>query len=159
MKSKAVKGSRALRLTLAAVATMVALPAPAQKLLDGDSLEVGGKTYRLYGIDAPDGAQICADGWPAGDAAERYLGALIEGKQIACVPIVGERRGEISAICRADEVDIGAAMVTGGYAYADVPYSARYVAQEAAAASALRGVHAHGCLTPWEWRARLGEER
>ena len=159
MKSKAVKLSRATlsrhRLTLAAIAMMVTLPAAAQKSVDGDSIEVGGKTYRLYGVDAPDVAQICADGWPAGHAAEQYLGTLIVGKQISCVPIGGERRGEIVAICRADDVDLGAAMVTGGYAYAEVPHSARYVSQEAAAASALRGIHAHTCVTPWEWRARL----
>jgi endonuclease YncB( thermonuclease family) len=163
MKSKAVKLSRARlfrhRLTLAAIMAMVALPAAAQKPVDGDSIEVGGKTYRLYGVDAPDVAQICADGWPAGHAAEQYLGTLIAGKQISCVPIGGDRRGEIVAICRADDVDLGAAMVTGGFAYAEVPHSARYVAQEAAAASALRGLHAHDCVTPWEWRARLEEDR
>ncbi|MFO1160557.1 MAG: thermonuclease family protein [Reyranellaceae bacterium] len=147
------------RLTLATVVLMVAAPAHAQKPIDGDSIEVGGKTYRLYAVDAPDVAQICADGWPAGYAAEQYLGTLIEGKKIACVPIAGERAGEIVAICRADDVDLGAAMVTGGYAYAEVPNSARYVAQEAAAASALRGVHGHNCVTPWEWRARLEESR
>lgn len=163
MKSKAVRLSRATlcyrRLTLAIAALVVALPAAAQKSVDGDSIELGGKTYRLYGVDAPDVAQICADGWPAGHAAEQYLGTLIAGKQISCVPIGGEHSGEIVAICRADDVDLGAAMVTGGYALAEVPNSARYVSQEAAAASALRGIHAHDCVTPWEWRARLEEER
>jgi endonuclease YncB( thermonuclease family) len=147
------------RSVLAALALTAALPAHGQKPVDGNSIEVGGKTYRLYGVEAPDAAQTCAAGWPAGQAAERYLGTLVSGKQISCVPMGDEREGEIIAICRADDVDIGAAMVTGGYAYADVPNSARYVSQEAAAASASRGVHAHGCITPWEWRARLGEER
>ncbi|MGD9885309.1 MAG: thermonuclease family protein [Reyranella sp.] len=163
MKSKTVKRSRTTlachRLSLAALAMVIALPADAQKSVDGDSIEMGGKTYRLHGVDAPDVAQICADGWPAGHAAEQYLATLIAGKQLSCVPLGTERGGEIIAICRADEVDLGAAMVTGGYAYAEVPHSARYISQEAAAASALRGIHAHDCVTPWEWRARLGEER
>jgi endonuclease YncB( thermonuclease family) len=163
MKSKAVKPSRATlsrhRPILVAIAMTIALPAAAQKSVDGDSIELGGRTYHLYGVDAPDVAQVCADGWPAGHAAERYLDTLIAGKQISCVPIGGDRHGEIVAICRADDVDLGAAMVTGGYAYAEVPNSARYIAQEAAAASALRGIHAHTCVTPWEWRARLGGER
>jgi endonuclease YncB( thermonuclease family) len=163
MKTKGLTSTRAanlgFRLALAALSMLVVLPASAQKPIDGDSIDLGGKTYRLYGVEAPDVAQICTDGWPAGHAAEQYLSALIKGKQISCVPIVGQEAGEIFAICRADSVDLGAAMVTGGYAYADVPYSARYVSQEAAAAKALRGVHAHDCVTPWEWRSRLGEER
>ena len=43
-------------------------PAAAQ-VTDGDSLKQGGKTYRLWGIDAPELAQTCADGWPAGKLA------------------------------------------------------------------------------------------
>ena len=163
MKSKSVNQLRATRachrLSLAAIAIMIALPASAQKSVDGDSLELGGKTYRLHGVDAPDVAQVCADGWPAGHVAEQYLATLMEGKELSCVPLGGERGGEIVAICRADDVDLGAAMVTGGYAYAEVPHSARYISQEAAAVSALRGIHAHACVTPWEWRARLGEEQ
>lgn len=159
MKMKALKSTHVAslqcRLAVAAFSLLVALPVGAQKPIDGDSIEVAGRAYRLYGVEAPDVAQICADGWPAGHAAEQYLGALIKGKQISCVPIVGQEAGEIRAICRADSVDLGAAMVTGGYAYADVPYSARYVSQEAAAAKALRGVHAHDCATPWEWRSRF----
>ena len=129
--------------------------AEAQTVVDGDSIEIGSTTYRLHGIEAPETAQVCADGWPAGYAAEEYLGELIGGKRITCAPTTGARNGETAAICRADGVDLGAAMVTGGFAFAFVPYSARYVSQEAAAASAQRGVHAHNWLTPWKWRARL----
>ena len=130
-------------------------PAAAQVVVDGDSLEVGSTTYRLHGIDAPETGQICPDGWPAGYEAEEYLGELVEGKQVTCTPITGGRDGETVAICRADGVDLGAAMVTGGFAFAFVPYSARYISQEAAAVGAHRGVHAHKCLAPWKWRARL----
>jgi endonuclease YncB( thermonuclease family) len=147
------------RLVGAALVILVASRVGAQSVIDGDSIDVDGKIYRLHGVDAPDSSQICADGWPAGYAAERYLDDLIEGKRIRCVPIVGGREDDTTAICRADGVDLGAAMVTGGYAFAYVPYSARYIAQEAAAASAHRGVHAHKCIAPWEWRARLGQSR
>jgi endonuclease YncB( thermonuclease family) len=108
----------------------------------------------LYGIDAPDDGQICPDGWPAGYEAGAYLGRLINGKTVICTPIGWPKKDETDAICRADGVDVGAAMVTGGMAYAFVPYSARYITQEDAAARANRGVHGHRCLAPWEWRAR-----
>lgn len=130
-------------------------PVAAQTVVDGDSIELDGKVYRLYGIDAPDHGQICPDGWPAAYEAEAYLGQLIGGKTITCMPIGLPERKEVDAICRADGVDVGAAMVTGGMAYAFVPYSVRYISQESAAASANRGVHRHKCLSPWERRARI----
>ncbi len=144
---------RCVLLTVAVL--LVASPAVAQTVVNGDSLEVNGKTYRLHGIDAPDDGQVCPDGWPAAYEAESYLGQLIKDRTVTCMAIGWPSREETTAICRADGVDVGAAMVTGGMAYAYVPYSARYITQEAAAASAKRGVHQHKCLAPWEWRAQL----
>jgi endonuclease YncB( thermonuclease family) len=153
-------GRRSMRIPVSRLALVMAahcleLPVAAQTVVDGDSIELNGKTYRLYGIDAPDDGQICPDGWPAAYEAEAYLGQLIGGKTVTCMPIGLPQRNETDAICRADGVDVGAAMVTGGMAYAFVPYSVRYLTQEDAAASANRGVHRHKCLAPWTWRARV----
>ena len=134
------------------------LPVAAQNVIDGDTLTLKGTTYRLYGIAAPDEDQICADGWPAGFEAEAYLSRLIEGKTVVCTPVSQPDRAETDAICHADGVDVGGAMVTGGMALAFVPRSARYITQEEAAAKAGRGVHRHGCVAPWEWRARIAPE-
>lgn len=142
------------RIALIIVGLCLALPVAAQKVVDGDSIELNGKTYRLYGIDAPDDGQICPDGWPAAYEAEAYLGQLLRGKTVTCMPIGMPQGDETDAICRADGVDVGAAMVTGGMAHAFVPYSVRYITQESAAANASRGVHGHKCLAPWDWRAR-----
>lgn len=131
----------------------LALPVATQSVVNSDSIELNGKAYRLYGIDAPDDGQICPDGWPAAYEAEAYLGQLIGGKTVTCMPIGLPQRKETDAICRADGLDVGAAMVTGGMAYAFVPYSVRYITQESAAASANRGVHRHKCLAPWDWRS------
>ena len=142
-----------------ALATAAALvmggPVAAQHVVDGDTIKLDGVIYQLHGIDAPETPQICADGWPAGYEAEEYLGRLIDGKHISCIGISRNGDGESVAICNADGVDLGAAMVTGGYAFAFVPYSARYISQEDAAMSARRGVHGHHCLAPWKWRAHL----
>jgi endonuclease YncB( thermonuclease family) len=56
---------------LAASLTLAALPAFAEsvRVVDGDTLRVDGVTYRLWGIDAPESGQPCADGWPAGQTA------------------------------------------------------------------------------------------
>ena len=145
-----------MRCVLLTVAVLLsASPVAAQTAVDGDSLELNGKTYRLHGIDAPDDGQVCPDGWPAAYEAEAYLGQLIKDKTVTCTPIGLPQKEHTNAICRADGVDVGAAMVTGGMAYAYVPYSARYITQEGAAASARRGVHRHKCMAPWESRAQM----
>ena len=157
IRMKKISFPTPLAALLVSLATATAAPAPAsaQNVIDGDTLAIKGTTYRLYGIAAPEEDQICADGWPAGYEAEAYLSRLIEGKTVVCMPVAQADRAETDAICHADGVDVGAAMVTGGMALAFVPRSARYITQEEAAAKAGRGVHRHGCLTPWEWRARV----
>lgn len=143
-------------LTLAIAVSALVLPAAAQIVLDSDSIELNGRKFRLYGIDAPDPGQICFDGWPAAYEAEAYLGRLLKDKEVNCMAMESPQKDETQAICRADGVDVGAAMVTGGMAFAFVPYSARYITQEESAAAASRGVHGHKCIAPWTWRARLG---
>ena len=58
-----------------AALALAASPALAQsaRVVDGDTLKVDGVTYRLWGIDAPELAQPCADGWPAGKSCHRTL--------------------------------------------------------------------------------------
>jgi endonuclease YncB( thermonuclease family) len=73
---------------LAASLTLAALPAFAEsvRVVDGDTLRVDGVTYRLWGIDAPESTQPCADGWPAGRAATEHLRALIGDRQVSPNP-------------------------------------------------------------------------
>lgn len=141
------------------LATLLAVSDAAAQafVVDSDSIELHGRTYRLYGVDAPDEGQVCPDGWPAAYEAENYLTQLIGSRTVTCMTIGLPKKDETDAICRADGVDIGGAMVTGGMAYAFVPHSARYVTQENAAAMANRGVHRHKCLKPWQWRAETGQ--
>jgi endonuclease YncB( thermonuclease family) len=148
--------AKAAGFVMVSIALAIGQPAAAQVVVDGDTIELKGTTFRLHGIDAPEIAQVCADGWPAGRAARDYLADLIGTKNVACTTRMGELDHEITAICRADGIDLGAAMVTGGYALAFVPYSARYITQEDAATSARRGVHGHKCIAPWEWRRGQG---
>lgn len=139
---------------LATALILLALPVGAQTVTDGDTIKMDGTTYRLWGIDAPESKQECADSWAAGKAATTYLYGLIRGHKVACEAKDTDRFGRTVAICRADGRDLGADMVRAGMALAFVRYSRDYVEQEKAAKAAGLGIHVRGCEAPWDWRAR-----
>ena len=139
---------------LAAATALAAFALAAQTITGGDTLKQGGKTYRLWGIDAPELAQTCPDGWPAGKLAATKLQALTAGRSTVCQEKDRDRYGRIVAICRASGEDLGAVLVREGHAWAFVRYSRDYVGEEARAKADRIGVHAHGCVPAWEWRAQ-----
>lgn len=125
----------------------------AQTITDGDTLKLNGVVYRLWGIDAPETKQDCPDGWAAGRLATTHLQSLISGRNVICERKNTDRYGRTVAICRAGGEDLGAMMVRDGYAWAFLRYSADYSGQEALAKKDMLGVHRHGCLPAWDWRA------
>jgi endonuclease YncB( thermonuclease family) len=137
------------------IAAILLLSAPtvAQTLVDGDTLRVGGTTYRLYGIDAPETKQRCGE-YPAGELAVGMLEKLIRGRALICEPKATDRYGRTVAICWADGEDVGKAMVRAGMAWAFTRYSRDYATAEAQARAKRVGVHAQVCELPWEWRAQ-----
>lgn len=145
-------GARAI--VLAALTLNSVLPVSAQTVTDGDTIRLNGSPVRLFGIDAPELKQDCADGWPAGRLAATHLQSLLAGRNVICERRATDRYGRTVAVCRAGGEDLGAIMVRDGYAWAFVRYSSDYVDQEERAKAAGAGVHGHGCVPAWEWRAR-----
>ena len=130
----------------AALALIVtAWPLAAQTISDGDTLKQGGITYRLWGIDAPELAQTCPDGWPAGRLGATRLQALTAGRSIVCQEEDRDRFRRTVAICRASGEEPGAILVREGFAWAFTRFSVDYVDQQEEARTANRGVHAHDC--------------
>lgn len=143
-----------LLLGLSLLLSLLALPATGQTVTDGDAIRFDGKAVRLWGIDAAELHQRCADGWPAGELASQHLADLMRDHAITCEPRTTDRYGRVVALCRADGEDLGAAMVSAGMAWAFIRYSREYVRQEGAAASHGLGVHVHDCERPWAHRMR-----
>ena len=101
---------------LSAVVTFLAGTSHAEpRVVDGDTLEQGDVTYRMYGIDAPEFGEKCAKAgggtWQCGKEGVVALLALVEGKDVSCVAISEDGYGRTIATCFADGADVGAAMV------------------------------------------------
>lgn len=141
------------------IALAIASPALGQTVTDGDTLKLNGTIYRLWGIDAPEAQQYCADGWPAGRVAATRLQELTKGRTVVCEAKDRDRFGRTVAICRAAGEDLGAIMVREGMAWAFVRYSQDYVDREALAKADRLGIHSHDCTPAWEWRARVRGDR
>jgi endonuclease YncB( thermonuclease family) len=125
-------------------------------VIDGDTIEVGGNRIRLHGIDAPESAQDCLAGgrlWRCGRHATRALRGRMADRSVACEEWDRDRYGRVVAVCRLGGTDLNAWMVSEGWALAYRRYSRKYVAEEALAKAARRGLWRGEFVAPWNWRA------
>jgi endonuclease YncB( thermonuclease family) len=130
----------------------------ALRVVDGDTLDVGGVRVRLEGIDAPESGQSCRrrwlGWWACGHEAAAALRRLTEGRAVRCDPRGTDKYGRVLAVCYADGVDINAQMVRHGYAWAFIKYSQSYVREEALARAERLGIWQAQSEPAWEYRAR-----
>ncbi len=144
------------------------------RVVDGDTLRLEGRTYRLWGIDAPELIQVCqrdGQGYACGREAAAYLRALLvpdpelgesatrgAAPQLVCVPRASDQYGRTAALCSLGDKDLGAEMVRAGWALVFTRHSSDYAPEEDEARELRRGLWAGTFDTPWDWRAkRLGE--
>lgn len=138
-----------------ALPTKPGLPPPVigrARIIDGDTVEVGGQRIRLHGIDAPEMDQS------GGSAARAHLAKLIAGRPVSTVPIDVDVYGRTVARLVVEGRDLCAAMVADGYAIAYRYFSTAYVKHERAARRRRRGLWArcafNGIENPGAYRAR-----
>src|SRR5688572_2238439 len=113
------------------------------RALDGDSIQVGDRQVRLFGIDAPEYDQACeraGQRWNCGAEAAKRLSELVTGREIVCRPIETDEYGRAVSRCTVFGKDVNAAMVESGLATAYRHYSADYVPAEKRARAARRGI-------------------
>ena len=119
---------------------------------DGDSLQLGGVTYLLDGIDAPAFDQVCiddhADPWTCGVDARDRLIKLIGGRQVTCNDLGPDplyRKRHIGVcIVEGEPVSLNQLMVRSGFALALDP-KGKFKGEENAARDDTRGLW-KGCF-------------
>lgn len=128
-------------------------------VVDGDTLEIQGQRIRLWGVDAPEGSQICLDGqgrpWPCGRRAAFALADFLGQRTVACQARDTDRYGRMVAVCSVGGVEINRWLVEQGWALDFSRYSGGYyqAAQEAARLG-RRGIWQGRFEPPWEYRKR-----
>lgn len=128
----------------------------AARVIDGDTLDLGGTRIRLFGIDSVERDQTCRHptrgDWPCGHEVTREVAGWLDGKTLRCLREDTDRYGRIVATCHLGETDIGAALVSAGLAFAYKTYSERYVPQERRALTEGRGLWTSVVLRPEAFR-------
>ncbi len=136
--------------------TAIADPNGRVRVIDADTIDVGGTRVRLFGIDAPEMGQPCTqDGrtWDCGAWTRDAVRNRFEGTFAQCTQRDVDRYGRIVAQCTVDGQDMGRMIVKSGLAWAFRQYSDTYDLDEKTAAIAQRGLWAVEVQMPSEFRA------
>jgi endonuclease YncB( thermonuclease family) len=130
------------------------------RVIDGDTLDVGGTRVRLFGIDAPEQDQTCDTGqgkqWPCGAWVSETVRAQYEGQWARCERRDIDRYGRVVARCLVRNRDMGQMMVQAGLAFAYRKYAMDYDPDERRAAAGRLGLHAGQMQLPSEFRQTRG---
>jgi endonuclease YncB( thermonuclease family) len=133
------------------------------RIVDGDTLDIGGTRIRMRGIDALEHDQTCSrpgdTSYACGKLARDALVSLIHGATVTCVPDGTETYGRIVATCSvpgaSSTVDLNSAMVRSGLAFDCPRFSdGLYASREREARSARTGAWAGRFDFPWAHRDR-----
>ncbi|WP_441252101.1 thermonuclease family protein [Tardiphaga sp. 71_E8_N1_1] len=133
-------------------------------VVDGDTIEIRGKRVRIWGIDAPESAQLCRDSdslhYRCGAKAANELSAWLADRVVTCSPRDLDRYGRTVASCTVASDDIGQWLVSSGYALDFTRYShGAYGAYQAQASKAGAGVWSGSIVEPSSFRGCMRSGR
>src|ERR1700750_1579527 len=132
---------------------------------DGHTIQIGDMTYKLDGIDAPEGDQMCidnhADPWTCGIEARNQLTALIKGRNVRCEDVGEKPNGPVAntrkrrvGICTAegDTMSLNQQLVGAGFAVSAPSVKGYYRDDEAVAKEDGKGLWKGCFVAPQEFR-------
>jgi endonuclease YncB( thermonuclease family) len=133
-------------------------------VIDADTLDVGDRRIRLFGVDAPETRQACdlnGHKWQCGEHAALELTVWLHERTVFCRRKGPDSYGRMVAACNRGISDVGGWLVSNGWAVAATKYSMSYVSQENEAKTLNAGIWKSTFFMPWDWRkgARLEIEK
>jgi endonuclease YncB( thermonuclease family) len=115
-----------------------------------------GQPNMLGKPDRP-GNQWAPNQWACGIAATRHLAHMIGHAEVRCDDLGPDKYGRTLGRCFVGTLNLNAAMVRDGYAWAYVKYSKDYVSLEAEARTARVGIWQGDAMPAWDYRKRAWE--
>ena len=113
-------------------------------VVDGDTIEIADIRIRFFGIDAPEGKQLCKDAegevYACGRRSTQHLRRLIGKQTVICTDLGQAQFGRRWGHCTVGGTDLQKAMVLAGHAIAFLPHNNAYVGDERIARSEKRGL-------------------
>lgn len=126
------------------------------RVVSGDTLNINGHLFRLYGIDAPELNQSCADGsgraYSCGRQAAAWLSSWLQDNTLECKVMQQDKNGNMAGTCSLGAYDIGAALVNAGWAVAYAKHTDIYIPYQQQAESNGSGLWQGEFYMPWDWR-------
>ena len=137
------------------------------KIIDGDTVHIGGYKIRLEGIDAPEMRQQCKKkyfeisyiisftlnkDYNCGRVSKEKLISKVSGSQIKCISSSKDKYKRYLATCFKNELNLNKWLVRNGYAIAYSRYSKRYISDENFAKENKLGLWQGSFMTPEKWR-------
>lgn len=127
-------------------------------VIDGDTIEIHGQRIRLFGIDAPEGGQLCVrpngERWRCGQQSSFALADRIGRATVRCQARDRDRYDRVVAVCLKGNEDLNRWMVANGWAVAFRRYSLDYLTEEYAARWSKVNIWSGSFDMPWDWRAQ-----
>jgi len=133
-------------------------PASDVRVVDGETLRLGDRVVRLYGVAVPARGERCSDatgrGFDCGAAAAERLSLLIQNRSLNCLVHGRDAFGRALGVCQAGEVALNGGLVATGWALAEESGQPGLLLVEKQAREARLGLWAPGMTPPEEWRRR-----
>ena len=129
------------------------------RVLTADTLEINGVRMQLFGIDAPEMNQSCANAkgrsYRCGQEAANWLKGWITGYNLDCQIMGHAANGNYVGVCSLGDYDLGAALVNAGWAVANREESEIYVPYEDEARTKRNGLWSGRFYKPKDWREHM----
>ena len=128
------------------------------RVITGSLLRIRGLNIKLFGIDAPDRKQTCADhfgnSYSCGAEAVIWLQNWLNNREVTC-HILGDIENSWatgSCFVEDNKYDVAAVVVNAGWAVAYTQNTKVYVPYEKQARENSRGLWQGTFYKPWDWR-------